>query len=243
MKEAIIRITLASIVLFSFQAYILKAQESPFPRPEERLHLKIGEHVIKPGKFANCAADFGIILVPENRNKPDSKTIQLAFIRIHALEGHTAEPIFLLNGGPGKSNIRGVLPSVFFKHNDLVIVGYRGIDSSVKLECKEVSKAFTTDNPLSPESLARIRKIIRKSYDRFTEEGVDINGYTVLKIRISFLGCGKSLTNSLNLPLLSAKITVSHSKRQGQRLKKRNKSTEISQIPVPIKKQTPKKIK
>jgi len=182
MKEAVVRIVLFSVILISACAYLLQAQQSPFPAPEERARLKLGEHVFKPGKFAGYAADFGIILVPENRNNPDSNTIQLAFIRIHALEDQTAEPVFLLNGGPGKSNIRGVLPSGFFKHNDLVIVGFRGIDSSVKLDCPEVSKAFTTDNPYSPESLARIRKIIRGSYDRYTEAGVDINGYTVLEV-------------------------------------------------------------
>jgi pimeloyl-ACP methyl ester carboxylesterase len=182
MEKSIIRLVLSSIILFSLNVYLLLAQESPFPSPEERARLKIGEHVLKPGTFANYAADFGIILVPENRNNPDSKTIHLAFIRIHSLEDHTAEPIFLLNGGPGKTNIRGVLPSVFFKHNDLVIVGYRGIDSSVKLSCPEVSTALTGNNPLSSKSIVRVRKIIRESYNRFIKEGIDINGYTVLEV-------------------------------------------------------------
>jgi len=182
MKEAVIGLTLFSILLFSFHVCAFPVQESPFPSPEERARLEIGEHVLKPGKFADCAADFGIILVPENRNNPHSKTIHLAFIRIHALKGQTAEPVFLLNGGPGKSNIRGVLPSVFFEHNDLVIVGFRGIDSSVKLDCPEVSKAFTMENSLSLETLTHIRKTIRESYNRYTNEGVDINGYTVLEV-------------------------------------------------------------
>lgn len=179
MNRAVINLTLSFIFLSSFNASLLRAQESPFPGPQERARLKRGEHVLKPGKFASHEADFGIILVPENRNKPDSKTIDLAFIRIHALEDRSSEPIFLLNGGPGKSNIRGILSSIFFKHNDLVIVGYRGIDSSVKLKCPEVDKAFVTENPLSPSSIARIRKIIRNSYDRYIKNGVDINGYTV----------------------------------------------------------------
>ncbi len=153
MNRAVIKLTLSFIFLSSFNAYFLRAQEFLFPGPEERARLKIGEHVLKPGKFANQKADFGIILVTENRNNPDSKTIELAFIRIHALEDRSSEPLFLLNGGPGKSNIRGILPSVFFTHNDLVIVGYRGIDSSVKLKCPEIVKAFVRENPLSPPSI------------------------------------------------------------------------------------------
>jgi len=62
MNRAVIKITLSFIILSSFNAYLLLAQESPFPSPEERARLKIGEHVLKPGKFANHKVDFGIIL-------------------------------------------------------------------------------------------------------------------------------------------------------------------------------------
>ena len=58
----------------------------------------------------------------ENRDNQNSRILQLIFVRVHALDIPTLEPVFLLNGGPGKSNIRGVLSSVFFKHNDLCCV-------------------------------------------------------------------------------------------------------------------------
>jgi len=59
---------------------------------------------------------------------------------------------------------------------------------------------------------------IQKAFNLFGELFINFTtrigaGLEVGKIRISFLGCGKSLTNSLNLPSLSAKITVSHTKR------------------------------
>ena len=60
-------------------------------------------------------------------------------------------------------------------------MGYRGIDSSVKLRCPEVNRAFVIENPLSPPSIERIRETIRNSYNRYIKEGVDINGYTVLE--------------------------------------------------------------
>jgi hypothetical protein len=103
MNRAVIKIALSFIVLFSLDVYLLRAQESPFPGPQERAYLKTGEHVLKPGKFANHKADFGIILVPENRNNPDSKTIDLAFIRIHALEDRSSEPLFLLKAVRAKA--------------------------------------------------------------------------------------------------------------------------------------------
>ena len=115
MNRAVIKIALSFIVLFSLDVYLLRAQESPFPSPEERTRLKTGEHVLKPGKFASHKADFGIILVPENRNNPDSKTIDLAFIRIHALEDRSSEPLFLLKAVRAKATSEGYF-HLFFSH-------------------------------------------------------------------------------------------------------------------------------
>jgi pimeloyl-ACP methyl ester carboxylesterase len=160
----------------------LVSQQSPFPKHETLANKKIGAYAIKPGKFGKYSADFGRILVPENRHIKKSRSLQLIFLRIHALNSPTSEPVFLLQGGPGKTNFRGLLAPVFFTQNDLIIVGYRGIDTSVKLECPEVSQAFTIENPLSPKGISHIRKTIQSTYNRFKQEGIDMDGYTVLEV-------------------------------------------------------------
>ena len=181
MRRFLFRVLILPI--FISNSFLPAEQGSPFPRAEDLSGRKPGEAVIKPGTFLGYEADFGVILVPENRNRQDSRIIRLAFIRIHALEELTQEPVFLLNGGPGRSNIRGILSPDFFRNNDLVIIGYRGThDSSVSLEAPEVGRALAMESPLSPVSLKAIRRVIRANYNRFTESGIDINGYTVLEV-------------------------------------------------------------
>ena len=106
------------------------------------------------------AADCGTLVVPENRSKPDSRLIALPVIRVHALGDSPTEPIFWLTGGPGESNMESPdLPGLLEDH-DLVMVGYRGMDGSVVMECPEMARAATGvgDDLLSEDSLANFGK-------------------------------------------------------------------------------------
>lgn len=181
-KQTSIKIVFCLFVIFFLNSQLAFSQESPFPKRKELEGREVGAYVMKPGTFYSYSADFGRILIPENRNKDNSRLMHLIFIRIHAVEENTAEPVFLLNGGPGKSNIRGIISSVFFTHNDLIIVGYRGIDTSVTIESPEIGAAMTVENPLSPSSMRHIRKVVRSAYDRFKRDSIDIDGYTVLEV-------------------------------------------------------------
>jgi hypothetical protein len=53
-------------------------------------------------KKVEYAADCGTLIVPENRNDPNSRLIALPVIRIRATDSNPAEPIFRLGGGPGQ---------------------------------------------------------------------------------------------------------------------------------------------
>ena len=55
---------------------------------------------------AKYAADFGTLIVPENRNASESNLIALPVIRVRATGAHPAEPVFWLSGGPGSSNMQ-----------------------------------------------------------------------------------------------------------------------------------------
>ena len=86
-------------------------------------------------------ADIGTLVVPETWANPDSRLIDLPLVRIHATGETPAEPIFLLSGGPGSSNMRWGDPALvgLLEHHDLVMVGYRGVDGSVSLAAPEVN--------------------------------------------------------------------------------------------------------
>ena len=50
-------------------------------------------------------ADVGQFRVRENRTVPDTRTIQLAFVRLRSTAAEPGPPLFLLPGGPGNSAV------------------------------------------------------------------------------------------------------------------------------------------
>ena len=86
------------------------------------------------------AADCGTLVVPENRNDPDSRLIALPVISVRATGDSPAEPIFWLTGGPGSSNMHFSHFEGLLDNHDIVMVGYRGVDGSVVLDCPEVTR-------------------------------------------------------------------------------------------------------
>lgn len=173
-------INISAILVFC--AMKLNAQDSPFPYPFELESKKAGDFILKSGTIYKNKADFGLILVPENRNNPHSRLIPLPFIRHYARIETTSQPIFVLGGGPGKSNLWTEMPELFYSYNDVINVGYRGVDGEVKLKCNEIGEAMTMDNPLSHESLNNMRKILRNSYDSILQNGIDLNGYNIVDV-------------------------------------------------------------
>ena len=103
------------------------------------------------------AADCGTLVVRENRHDPRSRLIALPVTRIKALSAHPAEPVFRLQGGPGITNMTFPDASRFADKHDVVLVGYRGVDGSSKLDCPEVSSARERNDFLDPEGLPRGR--------------------------------------------------------------------------------------
>jgi pimeloyl-ACP methyl ester carboxylesterase len=126
------------------------------------------------------AADCGTLVVPENRADPQSSLIAVPITRIRAQTDYPAEPVFRLEGGPGRTNMTFPMASRFVGERDVVLVGYRGIDSSVRLDCPEVESALkhSTDF-LSEKSLQAYGDGYRACAARFMNDGVDLAGYTI----------------------------------------------------------------
>ena len=87
-------------------------------------------------------ADCGTLVVPENRADPHSRLIALPVTRIRALAAHPGPAIFRLEGGPGLTNMQFAKASRFAGKHDVVLVGYRGVDGSSRLDCPEVESAL-----------------------------------------------------------------------------------------------------
>jgi len=130
------------------------------------------------------AADCGTLVVPGNRNNPNARLIALPIIKVRATSDSPTEPIFWLTGGPGESNMRFKHFEGLIEDHDIVMVGYRGVDGSVILDCPEVTKAWkgVGNDLFSDESLSNIGDSFRSCSDRFIDQGVDLNGYTLPEV-------------------------------------------------------------
>lgn len=157
--------------------------------PEPSTKKTDGAYVSKAGivKIGSTeyAADFGTVTVSENRNKPTSRLIHLPFIRVHSPSKNPREPIFVLNGGPGGSNMIwdwGIMWYLLPEH-DIITVGYRGVDGSTILDCPEVSQAFKGNGEiLGEESMKSIGRAWALSAQHLTAQGIDLDGYTMLEV-------------------------------------------------------------
>ena len=131
-----------------------------------------------PTERGTFRADCGTLVVPENRTNPRSRLIALPVVRIRALSEHPAQPIFYLEGGPGITNMKFPQASRYVEDRDVVLVGYRGVDGSVRLDCPEVDTALKhSTDPLTAESFRAYGDAFRTCADRLTAEGVDLAGY------------------------------------------------------------------
>src|SRR5271169_4903000 len=126
------------------------------------------------------AADCGTLVVPENRHDPKSRLIALPVIVIRAHSAHPGVPIFRLQGGPGITNMEFPDASRFTANHDVVLVGYRGVDGSTRLDCPEVSSAMEHSRDLlSEQSYRAVAAAFRSCADRLRSAGVDLAGYSI----------------------------------------------------------------
>jgi pimeloyl-ACP methyl ester carboxylesterase len=131
-------------------------------------------------KDGGYAADCGTLVVPENRHEADSRLIALPVTRIHARSSEPGVPIFRLQGGPGITNTTFPDASRFADEHDVVLVGYRGVDGSSKLDCPEVTSSrehaseFLTEKSFRADAAA-----FKACAERLQDEGVDLTGYTL----------------------------------------------------------------
>jgi pimeloyl-ACP methyl ester carboxylesterase len=152
------------------------------------------------------AADCGTLVVPENRANPTSRLIALPVTRIRARSESPAEPIFRLQGGPGITNMSFPEASRFADDRDFVLVGYRGVDGSERLDCPEVESALKhSKDILDEDSFRAYADGFRDCADRLKDDGVDLTGYS-LPQRVDDLEAARKALGYERIDLLSESV-------------------------------------
>jgi pimeloyl-ACP methyl ester carboxylesterase len=143
-----------------------------------------GDLVLQPCDYetenGSYAADCGTLVVPEKRADPKSQLIALPVTRILARSDHPQEPIFILQGGPGHTNMSFDKVSRYAGEYDVVLVGYRGIDGSVRPDCPEVESALKgTTDLVSEETSQAYAEAYQSCANRLTYDGFDLGSYGI----------------------------------------------------------------
>jgi uncharacterized membrane protein YdfJ with MMPL/SSD domain/pimeloyl-ACP methyl ester carboxylesterase len=143
---------------------------------------KAGQLTLHPCHYGteqgSYAADCGTLVVPENRAKPSSRLIALPVTRIKARSAQPGAPIFRLQGGPGVTNMSFKEASRIAGKHDVVLVGYRGVDGSTRLDCPEVVSALKRSKDfLDKNSFRAYTDGFRSCAERLQADGYDLAGY------------------------------------------------------------------
>jgi len=151
---------------------------------------KAGDLSIKPYVFESANgekvdAEFGTLVVPENRRDPHSNLIELAFVRFKSTSPRPGAPVVYLAGGPGGSGIgaatgpRFPLFMAMREAGDVIAFDQRGTGhSKPNLGCYE-RWDFPLDTAPSRAEMVRVareRSRACASYWRDIQR-VDLSGY------------------------------------------------------------------
>ena len=151
--------------------------------------LPVPEAFVQSGKFA-----YGYMKVPEIHNQPDGKAIELAVAVFKCqADSATHEPLVLVTGGPGMSDIDNFLPELFgdlgglfLNNRDIVVIELRGLKySRPNLLCPEIENlqmVLVDKNLTAEETMAMYMDTLQAVYDRFESEGVNLSAYNDYEI-------------------------------------------------------------
>ncbi len=130
----------------------------------------------------------GYLIVPEDRAQPGGKTIKLAVARFRSNSAKPApDPIVYLEGGPGGSPLRALIPqfSVLFapllEKRDLILIDQRGTGySQPALDCPEYKEwtLSVLDQNLSAEQAEALgNQALLECRERLASSGVNLAAY------------------------------------------------------------------
>lgn len=124
------------------------------------------------------------IQVRIDRSSDSIASIELPVKIIHSSGLSPKEPVFWLAGGPGVSNMKQKPSKKLLESHDFVLVGYRGVDGSVRLQSKKIKKAVKGINNslLSDESLRNLHDSTDAYMRELLSAKIDLKNYTIIDV-------------------------------------------------------------
>jgi pimeloyl-ACP methyl ester carboxylesterase len=160
---------------------VFSQQTQDFDPKKSRLELKPGKIQCRTKEYQGMR---GTLYVPQDRTRPDSRTIELPVVVVKSLSPNPDYPIFRFTGGPGISNmnLEENINELDLAGHDLVDVGYRGVDGEPKLKHPLFDEILRTPDFLSESSLKEIGGKLTQAVKLLAEEGIDLRQYNILNV-------------------------------------------------------------
>ena len=182
-RGRVIALILVAVLVAALIYLRLASEPDPVTVPEG---TAAGDLSLAPceyrGESGARAADCGTLVVAENPADPASPLIALPLVRVRATSDDAAEPVFYLTGGPGQSNMDVGFADRYAENHDVVLVGYRGVDGSVRLDCPEVDSAIRRSTDILGEEFFRESgRAYRACAERLTGDGIDVTAYGLVQ--------------------------------------------------------------
>jgi pimeloyl-ACP methyl ester carboxylesterase len=126
------------------------------------------------------------LIVPENRNKPNGKTIKLPFIYVESKNPNKhKDPVLYTAGGPGASSLGGVRfihERAFIKDRDYIAFEQRGTyNAKPWLNCFEVSDVIKESYRKGLNKDSMILQGVKACRKRLVNEGIDLDAYNTIE--------------------------------------------------------------
>src|SRR5215216_3149591 len=128
------------------------------------------------------------LIVKENRSDPNSRLIELAFVRLKSTAAQPGPPTIYLEGGPGSSAINiARIPEyarAFTKLRevgDVILLDQRGVGYS-RPNLNRLSQTLPLDFFVNQENASNVfKERIRDSVEYFRKQGIDLNAYNTVE--------------------------------------------------------------
>lgn len=126
------------------------------------------------------------LIVPENRSKPNGKSIKLPFIYVESKNPNKhKDPVLYTAGGPGASSLGGVRfihERVFIKDRDYIAFEQRGTyNSKPWLNCNEVPEAIKESYRKGLNRDSMVLQAVKACRKRLVGEGIDLDAYNTIE--------------------------------------------------------------
>jgi len=126
------------------------------------------------------------LIVPENRSKPNGKTIKLQFIYVESKNPNKhKDPVLYTAGGPGASSLHGVTfvhQRQFIRDRDYIAFEQRGTyNTKPWLNCAEVPEAIKESYRKGLNRDSMVLQAVKACRKRLASEGIDLDAYNTIE--------------------------------------------------------------